>query len=231
MADNPAETPPSDSASENAAPAPGTPRDDFTEFQLREYENISQAHFKTHEVLATFYRYFLLVTAIPITAIGLALVNVSDAEFGTERRLLAYYLFCVSTLLLSVVGVAVIAYIEGLRLDALLYARVVNSIRHFFFRKPGAETFGGAVLPTSRDVPSYDGFGAGSIIYYACALMNSTYFGAGWLALMQDKSTPLQDVKIGGCPLVVALGAWLFLMIAQIGIRGWLIRTKTDQGH
>ena len=26
--------------------------DDFTQFQLKEYENISQAHFKTNEVLA-----------------------------------------------------------------------------------------------------------------------------------------------------------------------------------
>jgi hypothetical protein len=32
-----------------------TKMDAFTQFQLKEYENISQAHFKTNEVLATFY--------------------------------------------------------------------------------------------------------------------------------------------------------------------------------
>ena len=35
--------------------------DDFTQFQLKEYENISQAHFKTNEVLATFYRYSKII--------------------------------------------------------------------------------------------------------------------------------------------------------------------------
>jgi len=109
--------------------------DDFTQFQLKEYENISQAHFKTNEVLATFYRYFLLITAIPITTIGIAVMNISDDAIGPETRELVQYIFGVSALLLSVVGAAVVSYIEGLRLDAILYARVVNSIRDYFFRK------------------------------------------------------------------------------------------------
>ena len=60
--------------------------DYFTQFQLKEYENISQAHFKTNEVLATFYRYFLLIAAIPITAVGIALINLSNGGITAVNR-------------------------------------------------------------------------------------------------------------------------------------------------
>lgn len=121
--------------------------DDFTQYQLKEYEKISQAHFKTNEVLATFYRYFLLITAIPITTIGIAVMNISEDGIGADARVLAQYIFGISAILLSIVGAAMISYIEGLRLDAILYARVVNSIRDYFFKKPGSEEFGSSVLP------------------------------------------------------------------------------------
>lgn len=231
MADNPAEPPSNGSAGESGTPKPRAIGDDFTQFQLIEYENISQAHFKTNEVLATFYRYFLLITAIPITTIALAIPNFSGDGISQEGRIVAYYLFGVSAVLLSVVGVAVISYIEGLRLDAILYARVVNSIRNFFLKKPGAEIFGGAVLPTNKDVPSYGGVGASFIIYHACAFMNSVYFGAGWLALTLDNSTSLDNVKVESCQWMLAIGGSALLMIVQIGIRHWLIRAKANKGH
>ena len=120
--------------------------DDFTQFQLKEYENISQAHFKTNEVLATFYRYYLLITAIPITTIGLALLRLSEGNILDESRIIAYYTFGISTVILSIVGAAVVTYIEGLRLDAILYARVVNSIRDYFFKLNTSNKFGPPIL-------------------------------------------------------------------------------------
>ena len=231
MAENPAETPSNDGARENGTPESGATGDDFTQFQLKEYENISQAHFKTNEVLATFYRYFLLITAIPITTIGLVILNFSSDGISQEGRILAYYLFGVSSVLLSVVGVAVISYIEGLRLDAILYARVVNSIRNFFFDKAGAELFGKAVLPTSKNVPTYGGVGASFIIYHACAFMNSAYFSAGLLALTLDKRASLENLKVESCHWIVAIGALALLMAVQIGIRFWLISAKSNKGH
>jgi len=170
--------------------------DDFTQFQLKEYENISQAHFKTNEVLATFYRYFLLIAAIPLTAVGIAMINLADNGIGDEGRLLGYVFFGVSTLLLSIVGAAVIGYIEGLRLDSILYARVVNSIRAYFFTLQQGDTFGKPVLPTNKAKPSYDGFGAGFIMYFACATLNATYSAVGALALSLDHTTPLVDVGL-----------------------------------
>ena len=139
-------------------------------------------------------------------------------------------IFGVSTILLSVVGAAVIAYIEGLRLDAILYARVVNSIRSYFFKFPGSIIFGDPVLPTKRDKPSYDGFGAGFIIYFACAMMNAAYFGAGVLALSLDHSIMLVGAEISCYQKgMTAIAAGIMLCL-QACIRHWLLRGKINKG-
>lgn len=204
--------------------------DDFTQFQLKEYENISQAHFKTNEVLATFYRYFLLITAIPITTIGIAVMNISDDGIGPETRALVQYIFGVSALLLSVVGAAVVSYIEGLRLDAILYARVVNSIRDYFFKKPGNDEFGVSVLPRERSRPRYDGFGAGFIMYFACAIMNATFFAAGVLVLTTDQGTPLDSIVITDGQIAGAFVSFAGAMIVQAVVRCRLISDKANKG-
>lgn len=204
--------------------------DDFTQFQLKEYENISQAHFKTNEVLATFYRYFLLIAAIPLTAVGIAMINLADNGIGDEGRLLGYVFFGFSTLLLSIVGAAVIGYIEGLRLDSILYARVVNSIRAYFFTLQGADTFGKSVLPTDKAKPSYDGFGAGFIMYFACATLNASYSAVGALALSLDHTTPLVNVGLTSRQWGITVGAFIFMFVVHIVIRQRLLAGKTQKG-
>ncbi|MEE4540338.1 MAG: hypothetical protein V2J51_17825 [Erythrobacter sp.] len=204
--------------------------DDFTQFQLKEYENISQAHFKTNEVLATFYRYFLLIAAIPMTAVGIAMINLADNGIGDEGRLLGYIFFGVSTLLLSVIGAAVVSYIEGLRLDSILYARVVNSIRAYFFSLQNSEKFGKSVLPTDRTKPSYDGFGAGYTIYFACATLNASYSAVGVLALSLDHTTPLVDVTLTSCQWGIVAAAFVIMFGTQVIIRQRLLSGKTQKG-
>ena len=205
--------------------------DDFTRFQLREYDNISQAYFKTNEVLVTFYRYFLLIIAIPITTVGLALLNFSDAEIKQDGRILAFFIFGTSAILLSVIGAAVLLYIEKLRLNAVVYARTVNSIRHYFFSMRGADIFGDPVLPTSKDKPPYGGFGASSVLYHVCAFMNCTYFGAGLLALLLDKSLSLKNLNVEIFQWVVAIAGFSLLMVLQIYVRRILIADKTKKGY
>ena len=205
--------------------------DDFKRFQLREYDNISQAYFKTNEVLATFYRYFLLIIAIPITTVGLALLNFSDAEIKQDGRTLAFFIFGVSAILLSVIGAAVIIYIEKLRLNSVVYARSVNSIKDYFFKMPGANIFGDPVLPTSKVKPPYGGFGASLVLYYVCAFMNSAYFSAGLLALLVDKSSSLKDLNVEVYQWVAAIVGFLLLMAFQICVRGLLIADKTRKGY
>ena len=204
--------------------------DDFTQFQLKEYENISQAHFKTNEVLATFYRYFLLIAAIPLTAVGIAMINLADNGVGDEGRLLGSVFFGVSTLLLSIVGAAVIGYIEGLRLDSILYARVVNSIRAYFFTLQKGDKFGKSVLPTDKTKPSYGGFGAGFIMYFACATLNATYSAVGALALSLDHTAPLVDVGLSSRQWGIAVSAFIAMFFVHIFIRKRLLAGKTQKG-
>ena len=171
-----------------------------------------------------------MITAIPITTIGLAILSLSEDGIGQEGRFLAHFVFGFSAVVLSLVGAGVIAYIEGLRLDAILYARVVNSIRDYFFKKPGAEQFGVSVLPTKKDRPSYDGFGASFIIYFICAAMNSAYFTCGVIVLMIDRTVPLTALEISGCQWSVAVGSFVLLMFIQAIIRRRLITDKSKKG-
>lgn len=204
--------------------------DSFTQFQLKEYENISQAHFKTNEVLATFYRYFLLIVTIPLTAVGIAMINMADNGIQDEGRFIGYIFFGVSTLLLSVIGAAVIGYIEGLRLDAILYARVVNSIRAYFFTLQSGDKFGNPVLPMDRTKPSYEGFGAGFIMYFACATLNASYSAVGALALTLDHATPLMNVGLTSRQKGIAVAAFIIMFGIHIVIRLKLLEGKSKKG-
>ena len=49
-------------------------------FQLREYENISTAHFKTNEMIVAFYRYYLLIMALPVTFLGAGFASAKEAD-------------------------------------------------------------------------------------------------------------------------------------------------------
>ena len=61
--------------------------------------------------------------------------------------------------------------------------------------------------------------------------MNSAYFGAGWLALTLDKRASLESLRVENCHLVVSIGGLVLLMVFQIGVRCWLISTKSKRGH
>jgi hypothetical protein len=141
-----------------------------------------------------------------------------------------YVIFGASTVLLSIVGAAVIGYIEGLRLDSISYARVVNSIRAYFFALEGAEKFGAPVLPTEKSKPAYDGFGAGSIIYFACGIINAAYFSAGVLALMLDRSVPLTETVVSGQQWCISVLCFFLMLGAQILIRLGLLSGKRKKG-
>lgn len=52
---------------------------DFSDFQIKEYENISQAHFKTNEMVSAFFRYYIIVMAIPISSVGAAIFGKIDS--------------------------------------------------------------------------------------------------------------------------------------------------------
>ena len=96
---------------------------------------------------------------------------------------------------------------------------------------PGADLFGEPVLPTSRDKPSYGGFGASLLMYHVCACMNSVYFGAGLFALILDKSSSFEELKIERGQWGIAIAGFLLLTGFQICVRRRLIADKSKKGY
>jgi hypothetical protein len=153
----------------------------LTDFQLREYENIAQAHFKTNEMISVFYRYYFVIIAIPITTISVIFI----ASLGNETlypnieniQIIIGTLF----LIVFVAGLAITIYIEGLNLDSVLYARTVNSVRDYFFNFSNFCRFNSdePVLPRSKTIPGYNRYGSHFIIFSLCSFLNSTYLGLG----------------------------------------------------
>ena len=199
---------------------------DFSQFQLKEYENISQAHFKTNEVHLTFYRYFTLITVVPITTLIVAIVTSLDSDTTEEARLVSQFLFGSFSIVLSLVGSAMILYIEGLRLDAIIYARTVNSIRSYFLDRDPDDPRFLAILPTMTDKPEFGGFGAALIMFLGCALINSCIMGLGTFAFQIDKSVALNLAAENAFAVRVSLAALAASFVLQLVVRHVLICQK-----
>jgi len=107
--------------------------DNFKNFLLSEYSNIAQAHFKSIESISSFFRYYLLIMSIPISVFIIITKNQKDGSLNVTNfnsEILSLIL-----LVISIAGIGVFCYIMNLRFDVVLYARVVNGIRKFFFDK------------------------------------------------------------------------------------------------
>ncbi len=130
----------------------------FEKYLLAEYSNIAQAHFKSIETISTFFRYYLLIMSIPLSAIAI-FYRVSS---GTQQpsNLLKEYNVATSVVLLciSLAGIGVFCYIINLRLDTILYARAVNGIRKYFYDESNIDInlkLKMRVLPQSPQLPNY----------------------------------------------------------------------------
>jgi hypothetical protein len=108
----------------------------FEEFLKSEYENIAGAHFRALQTITSFFRYFLLLASIPVSAIVLLLKQegrVASDELIRRFQFPAYF----GLLLISVAGFLVFLYVVNIRFDAVLYARVINGIRKYHFDRSG----------------------------------------------------------------------------------------------
>ena len=108
-------------------------RDNLDEYLRGEYQNIAQAHFRTMEAISSFFRYYLLIMSAPIPILAL-FISLSGELQGVVNLLQNFKLLVFGILLvISLAGFFVMLYVTNLRMDAILYARTVNSIRKHFF--------------------------------------------------------------------------------------------------
>lgn len=149
----------------------------FSDYQLAEYNNIAEAHFKTIELISSFFRYYLIIMALPITLFSTVL-KVEDLDLFMYKDLLSIF-----SIIISILGYFVLLYVINLRLDALLYARTVNSIRKYFFDSSGleiTEAIKYRTLPQSNSHPSYIENRYFLPVIICFAIFNSLYLYLGF---------------------------------------------------
>jgi uncharacterized HAD superfamily protein len=154
----------------------------FKDFLLKEYSNIAQAHFASIEAISKFFRYYLIIMSIPLSTIAIIskigpnkgdILNISD-QYKLPTAIL---LFCI-----SLIGLGVFGYIINLRLDVVLYARVVNGIRKYFYDKYHEDInlkLRYRVLPQSPQLPPYFEKSYFFPVVGVFSVMNSFYFILG----------------------------------------------------
>lgn len=154
----------------------------FEEYLLAEYQHIAEAHFKTIATISDFFRYYLTIMAIPVTlfsvAFGLSTTSMTVLSPQTLDRL--DFLLAGVSLAISLIGYLVLIYVVNLRLDALLYARTVNSIRKHFYDKSNLElatALRTRILPQTAVLPQYLEKNYFLPVVLAFTAFNTFYFG------------------------------------------------------
>ena len=151
------------------------------DFQLKEYERIAEAHFKTNELISSFFRYYLVIMTIPVTVLGaIATLTFNEKTTDTLNQLVLGQNKLLGTLLFgtAVLGILMMSYIMNLRFDALLYARQVNGIRKSFFDSSELDPLAKtrlSVLPVITGIPKYWEREYFHPVIFTFALINSAY--------------------------------------------------------
>jgi len=143
-------------------------------FLMEEYNNIAKAHFKSIETISTFFRYYLLIISIPISSIAYLFVN-DKIQLVSDY----YNIIVVSFFGIAIAGIIVMCYIINLRLDAVLYARVINSIRKYYFDSSEMQIdlkLKLRILPQSSYIPSYFEISYFLPVIVVLSLINTSYF-------------------------------------------------------
>ena len=152
--------------------------EEFDEFQLSEYENISQAHFKTIETISIFFRHYLLVMSFPIIVAGFFVQVREPTKYFAQY----YQIFASILMIIAAIGVCMLGYIIVLRMDGVLYARTVNGIRKYFYNKINKDferIIKTKVLPYATTRPSYYEPIFFFPVVFCFIIINTTYFVFG----------------------------------------------------
>lgn len=172
----------------------------FFEFQKLEYEKIADAHFKALEGISFFFRYYLLVMSVPLSILA---VLFGVAGRGADFEKAAVSLLGLASIFLIVVGIVgfcMMMYIINIKMDVVLYSRVVNSIRKFFYDEHDADHSNKLLmrqLPQSAFFPSYRDMPFGFVIL-VFALFDVLYLSVGvhlFVATQIKGATAVHDLS------------------------------------
>jgi len=152
--------------------------DKFDKFQLEEYKNISQAHFKTIETISIFFRHYLLIMSIPIIVAGFFM----RVEEPTKYFKQYHQIFASILIIIFLIGICMLAYIIVLRMDGVLYARTVNGVRKYFYNKINKDferIIKTKILPYATTRPPYYEPSFFFPVVFCFIIINTAYFVFG----------------------------------------------------
>ena len=189
---------------------------DFERYLLAEYQNVAQAHFNSIEAVSSFFRYYLILLAIPITLTGFFSVFSSREEILQIISSLRVPVASIS-FVIALVGFLVLLYLINLRLDVILYARVVNGIRKYFYDQAEIDLSAKLrlrVLPQSPLLPGYGEWRYFLPVVLSFAVFDTFYFAASFAISMSEM--PFTELPAVGLPLwaLAALVAFFALHLA-----------------
>jgi hypothetical protein len=129
-----------------------------SEFMLKEYEQIVQAFFESGKEKTTLFNYYITLITAPITLIAAIFgiltiqenVDLSKLQIENLPNFVGF-----TVMIIAVSGFLMSIIISDTRMDAILYARVLNQVRRYFVDHhavPKEYLF----LPIRIDVPQYN---------------------------------------------------------------------------
>lgn len=170
----------------------------FDSYQRLEYEHITSAHFRTMDSISAFFRYYLLLMALPISTMAV-LIGFGSTDNGVNEIFdLLRIPGAIITFVFAIVGILVMMYVSNLRMDVILYAQTVNAIRKYFYDSSDLSIerqFTYRVLPQSRFRPDYSEPAYFLPVIFTFALLNSLYFLAAFHLLHDIQIWPLLAVS------------------------------------
>jgi hypothetical protein len=179
----------------------------FDEFLRVEYTNIVQAHFNTSESISEFFKAYIAVVSLPISAAVIFLKPKELKESGFMDFIFLHPLTAVASLgTVALIGLLVLGYVVNLRCDALLYARTVNGIRRYFYELGSLDIeteLRYRVLPTQTQTPQYWESWYFLFVVAAFAVVGTSYWTTGLYFYHYASSLPLDWVFwgfVGLCP-------------------------------
>ena len=195
----------------------------FEEFLLSEYQNIAQAHFNTISAISSFFRYYLILMALPMTLFSALLGLLQREENMVNVDFLGITLGFIFVCI-AIVGLLVMIYIANLRMDAILYARTVNGIRKYFFDNAEIDLdtkLRIRVLPQTPSLPSYFEARFFLPVVTSFAILNSLYLFLSFVLFLKPLTFILKNgsVNISGIIKDIPLWGWgiiLFFLICHI---------------
>jgi hypothetical protein len=158
-------------------------RKEFETFLLAEYNNIANAHFNTVDSIANFMKNYIVIASVPFFVIGV-LLSAKQSPDNALLTVMTQNPWVPGTLMvgLAVVGLCVLGYIVNIRCDAILYARVVNGIRRYFYNRAAldlATQNSIRVLPIDTQLPHYFELTYFGFVVAVFAIIGAAYFGVG----------------------------------------------------